>query len=130
MNKERLSKLAEDLLEIPSRVFEIQVRILDYTEQIKTTTNEILLIEANLKSSIAAELNNEGKKLYPNAESRESAFIELSNDNLELTEKRNYLSSLNGFVAIEKIKIESLNNEQRNIRAVLHFFGGYTEDIL
>ena len=87
MNKERLSKLAEDLLEIPSRVFEIQGRILDYTEQIKTTTNEILLIEANIKSSIAAELNNDGKKLYSNAESRESAFIELSNYNLELTEK-------------------------------------------
>lgn len=130
MNKERLSKLAENLLEIPSRVFEIQGRILDYTEQIKTTTNEILLIEANLKSSIAAELNGDGKKLYPNAESRESAFIESSNNNLELTEKRNYLSLLKGYVATENIKIESLNNEQRNIRAVLHFFGGLGEDIL
>jgi hypothetical protein len=38
--------------------------------------------------------------------------------------KRNSLSSIQNYLSIEKIKIETLGNEQRNIRSVLSFFGG------
>jgi len=129
MNKERLSKLAEDLLDIPSRISEIQGRILDQNEEIQTTNNEISQIEATIKSEIGAQLDENGKKLYSNAESREAAFVEISNSNQELVAKRNRLSSLQGYVSIERIKMESLSNEQRNIRAVLYFFGGNFEDV-
>jgi chromosome segregation ATPase len=129
MNKERLSKLAEDLLDIPSRISEIQGRILDHNEDIQTTNNEISQIEATIKSEIGAQLDDNGKKLYTNAESREAAFVEISNSNQELVSKRNRLSSLQGYVSIERIKMESLSNEQRNIRAVLYFFGGNFEDV-
>jgi chromosome segregation ATPase len=129
MNKERLSKLAEDLLDIPERIFEIQGRILDQNEEIQTTNNEISQIEATIKSEIGAQLDENGKKLYSNAESREAAFVEISNSNQELVAKRNRLSSLQGYVSIERIKMESLSNEQRNIRAVLYFFGGNFEDV-
>jgi chromosome segregation ATPase len=130
MNKERLSKLAEDLLDIPSRISEIQLRILDHTEEIQTTNNEISQIEATIKSEIGAQLDENGKKLYTNAESREAAFVEISNSNHELVSKRNLLSSLQGYVSVERIKMESLSNEQRNIRAVLYFFGGNFEDVV
>jgi chromosome segregation ATPase len=130
MNKERLSKLAEDLLDIPSRISEIQGRILDHNEDIQTTNNEISQIEATIKSEIGAQLDDNGKKLYTNAESREAAFVEISNSNQELVSKRNRLSSLQGYVSIERIKMESLSNEQRNIRAVLYFFGGNFEDVV
>jgi predicted nucleic acid-binding Zn-ribbon protein len=130
MNKERLSKLAEDLLDIPSRISEIQGRILDHNEEIQTTNNVISQIEATIKSEIAAQLDDNGKKLYTNAESREAAFVEISNSNQELVSKRNRLSSLQGYVSIERIKMESLSNEQRNIRAVLYFFGGNFEDVV
>jgi predicted nucleic acid-binding Zn-ribbon protein len=130
MNKERLSKLAEDLLDIPSRISEIQGRILDHNEEIQTTNNEISQIEATIKSEIGAQLDDNGKKLYTNAESREAAFVEISNSNQELVSKRNRLSSLQGYVSIERIKMESLSNEQRNIRAVLYFFGGNFEDVV
>lgn len=130
MNKERLSKLAEDLLEIPSRISEIQGRILDNNEKIQTTNNEISQIEATIKSEIGAQLDENGKKLYTNAESREAAFVEISNSNQELVSKRNLLSSLQGYVSIERIKMESLSNEQRNIRAILYFFGGNFEDVV
>ncbi len=130
MNKERLSKLAEDLLEIPSRISEIQGRILDHNEEIQTTNNEISQIEATIKSEIGAQLDENGKKLYTNAESREAAFVEISNSNQELVSKRNLLSSLQGYVSIERIKMESLSNEQRNIRAILYFFGGSFEDVV
>lgn len=129
MDKERLSKLAEDLLDIPTRISEIQGRILDYNEEIQTTNNEISQIEATIKSEIGAQLDENGKKLYSNAESREAAFVEISNSNQELVAKRNRLSSLQGYVSIERIKMESLSNEQRNIRAVLYFFGGNFEDV-
>jgi chromosome segregation ATPase len=130
MNKERLSKLAGDLLDIPSRISEIQGRILDHNEEIQTTNNEISQIEATIKSEIGAQLDDNGKKLYTNAESREAAFVEISNSNQELVSKRNRLSSLQGYVSIERIKMESLSNEQRNIRAVLYFFGGSFEDVV
>jgi chromosome segregation ATPase len=130
MNKERLSKLAEDLLDIPSRISEIQGRILDHNEDIQTTNNEISQIEATIKSEIGAQLDDNGKKLYTNAESREAAFVEISNSNQELVSKRNRLSSLQGYVSIERIKIETLNSEQRNARAILYFFGGNFEDVV
>ena len=33
-------------------------------------------------------------------------------------------------MAIERIKIETLSNEQRNIRAILYYFGGSEKEII
>ena len=124
MNKERLPQLAERLLEIPSAISEKQGMVLDYNEQIQNISNEIAQIESVIKTEINSQVDDNGKKVYTNAESREAAFIEVSRTNNELTEKRNSLSSVQNYLSIEKIKIEALNSEQRNIRSVLYFFGG------
>lgn len=124
MNKERLTALAETLLEIPERIAEKQGMVLDYNEQVQSISNEITQIESVIKSEINAQVDDNGKKLYSNAESREAAFIEVSRTNSELMDKRNTLSSVQGYMAIEKIKTEALSNEQRNIRSILYFFGG------
>ncbi len=124
MNKERLTQLAERLLEIPSAISEKQGMVLDYNEQIQNISNEIAQIESVIKTEINSQVDDNGKKVYTNAESREAAFIEVSRTNNELMEKRNSLSSVQNYLSIERIKIESLNSEQRNIRSILYFFGG------
>jgi hypothetical protein len=124
MNKERLTALAERLLEIPNAISEKQGMVLDYNEQIQSISNEISQIESVIKTEINSQVDDNGKKIYTNAESREAAFIEVSRTNNELMDKRNSLSSVQGYLAIERIKIEAFSNEQRNIRSILYFFGG------
>jgi hypothetical protein len=124
MNKERLTALAERLLEIPNAISEKQGMVLDYNEQIQNISNEVVQIESVIKTEINSQVDDSGKKVYTNAESRESAFIEVSRTNYELMDKRNSLSSVQGYLSIERIKIEALSNEQRNIRSILYFFGG------
>jgi hypothetical protein len=129
MNRERLTSLAERLLEIPNEISEKQGMVLDYNEQIQNISNEIAQIESVIKTEINSQVDDSGKKVYTNAESREAAFIEVSRANSELMDKRNSLSSVQGYLSIERIKIETMSNEQRNIRAILYFFGG-SEDRL
>ena len=129
MNKERLTQLAETLLEIPERIAEKQGMVLDYNEQVQSISNEITQIESVIKSEINAQVDDNGKKLYSNAESREAAFIETATSNADLMSKKTSLSSVQGYMAIERIKIEALSNEQRNIRSILYFFGG-SEDAI
>ena len=124
MNKERLVNLSERLLEIPSSISEKQGMVLDYNEQIQEISNEISQIESVIKTEINSQVDDNGKKVYTNAESREAAFIEVSRTNTELTDKRKSLSSVQSYLSIERIKIEALGSEQRNIRSILYFFGG------
>lgn len=124
MNKERLASLAERLLEIPSSISEKQGMVLDYNEQIQEISNEISQIESVIKTEINSQVDDNGKKVYTNAESREAAFIEVSRTNTELMDKRKSLSSIQSYLSIERIKIEALGSEQRNIRSILYFFGG------
>ena len=124
MNKEKLTQLAERLLEIPNMISEKQGMVLDYNEQIQSISNEISQIESVIKTEINSQVDDNGKKVYTNAESREAAFIEVSRTNTELMNKRNTLSSIQGYLSIERVKIEALSNEQRNIRSILYFFGG------
>ena len=127
MNKERLPQLAERLLEIPNAISEKQGIVLDYNDQVQSISNEIAQIESVIKTEINSQVDDNGKKVYTNAESREAAFIEVSRTNSELMDKKNSLSSVQGYLAIERIKIETLNNEQRNIRSVLSFFSTFED---
>ena len=127
MNKERLTQLGETLLEIPERIAEKQGMVLDYNEQIQSISKEIAQIESIIKTEINTQVDDNGKKLYTNAESREAAFIETASSNTDLMTKKNSLSSVQSYLAIERIKIETLNNEQRNIRSVLSFFSTFED---
>jgi hypothetical protein len=108
-------------------ISEKQGMVLDYNEQIQNISNEVAQIESVIKTEINSQVDDSGKKVYTNAESREAAFIEVSRTNNELMEKRNSLSSVQNYLSIERIKIEALNSEQRNIRSILYFFGGSEE---
>jgi len=124
MNKERLTELSEKLLEIPNMISQHQNQVLDLNEKIQIVQNEIAQKESVIKSEISSQVDDNGKKVYSNEVAREAAFVEVSSDNSELLDKKSILSVFQRELNLEKIKIEALVNEQRNIRSILYFFGG------
>ena len=124
MNKERLTELSEKLLEIPNMISQHQNQVLDLNEKIQIVQNEIAQKESVIKSEISSQVDDNGKKVYSNEVAREAAFVEVSSDNSELLDKKSILSVFQRELNLEKIKIEALGNEQRNIRSILYFFGG------
>ena len=128
MNKERLTELSEKLLEIPNMISNHQESVLNLTEKAQSISNEINQMESAIKAEIGAQTDENGKKVYTNAESREAAFVEVSSSNNELNSKREELSRIQRSSSEEKIRIESLGNEQRNIRSILYFFGAAEGD--
>lgn len=124
MNKERLTELSEKLLEIPNMISQHQNQVLDLNEKIQIVQNEIAQKESGIKSEISSQVDDNGKKVYSNEVAREAAFVEVSSDNSELLDKKSILSVFQRELNLEKIKIEALGNEQRNIRSILYFFGG------
>ena len=117
-----MNHLAENLLTFPQTIQENQVALLDTTEEIVRINKEISLLESKIKSEIAAEVDENNKKVYPNAESRDAAFVEKSSQDSEITNLQSYHASLQRLSNIRRIEIERLQNEQRNIRSVLDFF--------
>jgi hypothetical protein len=130
MNKERLTQLSEKLLEIPNMISQHQESVLNLNERSQTISNEINQIESAIKAEISAQVDENGKKVYSNEVAREAAFIEVSAQNSELNSKREELATIQRNSNMEKIRIEALGNEQRNIRSILYFFGASEGDQL
>lgn len=124
MNKERLTELSEKLLEIPNMISQHQNHVLDLNEKIQTIQSEIAQAESAIKSEISSQVDENGKKVYSNEVAREAAFIEASSLDSELIGKKGTLSTFQRELNSERIRIEALGNEQRNIRSILYFFGG------
>ena len=85
MDTQRLNHFAENLLTLPQIIQENQIALLDTTEEIYRVNKEISVLESKIKSDIAAEVDENNKKVYPNAESRDAAFVEKSSQNPEIT---------------------------------------------
>ena len=120
--------MAERLMEIPELIFQYQGRVLNFQEEHQNLSDEILQIETSIKTGINNQVDENNKKVYSNAESRESAFLESARTHDDLIEKRSRLSSIQNYISVEKFKLEKLGNEQRNIRALLYFFGPSDSD--
>lgn len=129
MNKERLTELSEKLLEIPNMISQHQNQVLDLNEKIQVVQNEISQTESVIKSEISSQVDENGKKVYSNEVAREAAFVEISSTNSGLLDKKEILSTFQRELNSERIKIEALGNEQKNIRSILYFFGGFEEAI-
>lgn len=122
MDTQRLNQFAENLLTLPQIIQENQIALLDTTEEIYRVNKEISVLESKIKSDIAAEVDENNKKVYPNAESRDAAFVEKSSQDFEITNLQSYHTSLQRLSNIRRFEIERLQNEQRNLRSVLDFF--------
>ena len=122
MDTQKMHELAEKLLGMPQSIQEGQVDLMKLNETILNLSEEISVIESKIKSEIASEVDENNKKVYPNSESRDAAFVERSLDDETLIYKRRYLGQLQGIGNVQRFEIERLQNEQRNIRSVLDFF--------
>ena len=122
MDTQRLNQFAENLLTLPQIIQENQIALLDTTEEIYRVNKEISVLESKIKSDIAAEVDENNKKVYPNAESRDAAFVEKSSQDSEITNLQSQHTSLQRLSNIRRFEIERLQNEQRNLRSVLDFF--------
>ena len=122
MDTQQLNQFTENLLELPKIIQENQIALLDTTEEIYRVNKEISVLESKIKSDIAAEVDENNKKVYPNAESRDAAFVEKSSQDSEITNLQSQHTSLQRLSNIRRFEIERLQNEQRNLRSVLDFF--------
>ena len=122
MDAQQLNQFAENLLTLPQIIQENQIALLDTTEEIYRVNKEISVLESKIKSDIAAEVDENNKKVYPNAESRDAAFVEKSSQDFEITNLQSQHTSLQRLSNIRRFEIERLQNEQRNLRSVLDFF--------
>jgi chromosome segregation ATPase len=122
MDTQQINLLAENLLTLPQIIQEIQIALLDTTEEILKVNKEISVLESKIKSEISAEVDENNKKVYPNSESRDAAFVEKSSHDSELTNLQSSYASLQRLSNIRRCEIERLQNDQRNIRSVLDFF--------
>ena len=123
MTHEKLSQLAERLMEIPGQTAEAQTQILDRSTEAQKIQAEITKREAEIRSEIAGEIDGAGKKVYSNEDTRKAAFLERTSNSIDLIQLREEFETVQTKVQIFKIDYEELSNEQRNIRTLLYFFG-------
>jgi FtsZ-binding cell division protein ZapB len=76
---------------------------------------------------ITGLVDDAGKKLYSNEDARRAAFSEMAEDDIELSELKEKNAQIERAIQEFRISFDCLNNEQKNIRAVLMFLSGKGE---
>jgi hypothetical protein len=115
------------LMELPQEIADIQTDILMTTSESQKISNEIVKCETKLKVMIAGLVDDAGKKLYSNEDARRAAFSEMAEDDIELSELKEKNAQIEKTIQEKRIDFDCLNNEQKNIRAVLMFLSGKGE---
>jgi hypothetical protein len=118
----KYTQFTEALMELPVRIKDLQLSILDKTAEQTHLTNEIAKLEAKIKTEINAAVDAAGKKLFTNAEMRAAELVERVEADLEISSIKQQHDDLSNNISISKIDLECLNNIQRNTRLLLEFF--------
>jgi hypothetical protein len=118
----KYTQFTEALMELPVKIKDLQLSILDKTAEQTHLTNEIAKLEAKIKTEINAAVDAAGKKLFTNAEMRAAELVERVEADLEISSIKQQHEDLSNNISISKIDLECLNNIQRNTRLLLEFF--------
>lgn len=118
----KYTQFTEALMELPVKIKDLQLSILDKTAEQTHLTNEIAKLEAKIKTEINAAVDAAGKKLFTNAEMRAAELVERVEADLEISSIKQQHDDLSNNISISKIDLECLNNIQRNTRLLLEFF--------
>ena len=119
---ESLKEMVKKLMSRPTEITRIQEEILSIAESQMSIEKEIIEISASIKSDINSTIDANGKKIYTNAESRDSAFIEISNSNTDYLSIKAKSTGIDSKIKSLRIQLDEENNIQRNIRSVLPIF--------
>ena len=125
--KEKIKEFSERLLSLPNEIATLQESLIEFNDELQKIDTEISERESEIKTIINSALDDNGKKLYSNAELRESAFItDSKNDNVL---QSLYLDHANIQKRIQKVKIgiENLGNYQRNLRTLVVYMTSNTD---
>lgn len=115
------------LMELPQEILDIQTDIMLKVAESQKISNEIVKCETKLKVMITGLVDAAGKKLYSNEDARRAAFSEMAEDDIELSELKEKNAQIEKEIQEFRISFDCLNNEQKNIRAVLMFLSGKGE---
>jgi Na+-transporting NADH:ubiquinone oxidoreductase subunit NqrC len=114
-------------MELPQEILDIQTDIMLKVAESQKISNEIVKCETKLKVMITGLVDDAGKKLYSNEDARRAAFSEMAEDDIELSELKEKNAQIERAIQEFRISFDCLNNEQKNIRAVLMFLSGKGE---
>jgi hypothetical protein len=117
--KEKIDLLVNSLLDLPKEIMDLQLSALKANDEIQNLSDEILIRENEIKSEINAAVDDAGKKMYSNEESRKIAFLNDSKEDSTLSNL--YATKKNADVTLQtiRVEIEMKSNVQRNIRSIL-----------
>jgi hypothetical protein len=117
--KEKIDLLVNSLLDLPKEIMDLQLSALKANDEIQNLSDEILIRENEIKSEINAAVDDAGKKMYSNEESRKIAFLNDSKEDSILSKL--YATKKNADVTLQtiRVEIEMKSNVQRNVRSIL-----------
>lgn len=126
---EQYVQLTEALMDLPLKIKDLQLTILNKNEESQKVSNEVAKLEAKIKSEINAATDANGKKLYSNAEMREAELVERTSGDLEITSLKEKHDAITREIAEARLDVEMLSNQQRNTRTLLEFFATFKDQL-
>ena len=116
---DKIEELLGVLNDFPNQISELQLNLIELNHQLKEVNSKLIDKTAEIKAIIQDQLDDDRKKLYSNAEARETAFVIESKSNPEYCEIHQNASDLQRQIQKTNIEIEKLQNQQRNTRIVI-----------
>lgn len=122
MEQHTYTEFAEALMSMPSQIKEIQLNILEKTEEQANLEKEISKLEAKIKSEINAAIDANGKKVFTNAEMRSAELVERVEADLEISSIKQAHEQITKDISMTRIELDYFNNKQRNARILVDLF--------
>jgi glutamyl-tRNA reductase len=117
--KERIEEFSEKLLALPEDIMRFQMTTLSLNDDLQSIVNKIIQRESEIRSEINAAIDENGKKLYSNEESRKIAFINDSSNDTALESLYDERNTIDAQIQESKVHVEALSNLQRNLRSIM-----------
>ena len=117
--KTKIIEMMDQLNDLPNQISTLQLNLIDLNLTLKSLNSNLVDVTAEIKETIHNQLDDNGKKLYSNGESRENAFILESKSNPEYCELTQKILELTIQIQKITIEIEKLQNQQRNYRILI-----------
>lgn len=125
---EKINEFSERLLVLPNEISDLQEELIELTDESQKIQNEVSERASELKTLISNTLDDNGKKLYSNAESRDAAFITESKDDDILPGLYSKQDIIQKKIQKVKIGIENLSNYQKNLRILINYMSTNTDN--
>jgi chromosome segregation ATPase len=114
-------EMIDRLNQLPAQIAAETHKLIGLNTELEEKNHSYSKEEMKIKLEIADEVDDKGKKIYSNAESREAALVERVEGNEGLTDLAREIKSLEIHIQSLRVDIDQLSHEQRNIRSIMQF---------